>query len=287
MALQPSVLTNMGPRGARTDPLVATKIVEMLVRCHSARRSMKKPGTTERALSPSSRAVAAEAQALSPEELDWLRGSKEKIGVQEWARLKKRAKAAAQAAMRQREPVPLLKGPAPMSKAASPRTASQMTAAAEIFDAAATRDHMAPVRSQQGHPAEVVRLRQDAADKEQQLAAMTVQLREAEAAAAAAKAKASAASASAARVTNPAVLLKPAAAVYAAASTSLPSDVGGRLCSAPCVEILEKVQAEAAAVKTGVQECLEKELSSGALPLPAGSNSAIELYQQPLHQWRY
>ena len=43
---------------------------------------------------PRSRALSAESAALTPAELEWLRSAKEQTSTHEWAKLKKRAKAA-------------------------------------------------------------------------------------------------------------------------------------------------------------------------------------------------
>lgn len=86
--MQPlSVNVSGSPRAAEAD-----KIVALLVRCHSQRRHLKNGGADS---TPRSRAIFAEANALAPPELEQLRQFKERVTSSEWARLKKRAKAAA------------------------------------------------------------------------------------------------------------------------------------------------------------------------------------------------
>jgi hypothetical protein len=88
--MQPLCVNVVGgsPRAAEVD-----KVVALLVRCHSQRRHLKNGGADS---TPRSRAIFAEAKALAPPELEQLRQFKERATPAEWARLKKRARAAAE-----------------------------------------------------------------------------------------------------------------------------------------------------------------------------------------------
>ena len=77
----------------RTTAAQAERIVALLVRCHSQRRQLKASADPVLA-TPRSRALSAESAALTPAELEWLRSAKEQTSTHEWAKLKKRAKAA-------------------------------------------------------------------------------------------------------------------------------------------------------------------------------------------------
>ena len=90
--MQPLCVNVVGgsPRAAEVD-----KVVALLVRCHSQRRHLKNGGADR---TPRSRAIFAEAKALAPPELEQLRQFKERATPAEWARLKKRARAAAEEA---------------------------------------------------------------------------------------------------------------------------------------------------------------------------------------------
>jgi hypothetical protein len=107
------------PRDPNTQPELSPgnskKVVALLVRCQATRSQLK---SSDRALSPSSRAVCAESKALSPAELEWLRTAKEHAGTYEWAQLKKRAKAAAQSTEETRRNLPGIK---PSKHEAAPR----------------------------------------------------------------------------------------------------------------------------------------------------------------------
>ncbi len=88
--MQPLCVNVVG--GPPRAPAEADQIVALLVRCHSQRRHLKNGGADS---TPRSRAIFAEAKALAPPELEQLRQFKERVTSAEWARLKKRAKAAA------------------------------------------------------------------------------------------------------------------------------------------------------------------------------------------------
>lgn len=116
LIMQP-LCPNVTPRAAEAE-----KIVALLQRCHSQRRQLK-AADGDSAGTPRSRALSAETRALAPAELELLRQFKEGTSSSEWARLKRRAKAACAAdAQQNRQLSPLgLASTTPRTAAAQPQ----------------------------------------------------------------------------------------------------------------------------------------------------------------------
>jgi hypothetical protein len=241
MALRTSSLTNMGAPASctpRFDDAEVGKVVGLLVRCHTARRALRE---TSVSLTAKGRAVSAEAQALTPRELEWLRAAKERTDPREWAQIKQRAKS--QSLILPAPPAPRTPAPAP---AAGPVASSAPTQQGGSGSSTAGGSGGARLRPEP--TPEKARLRGEVAQLHEELAVVRAQL----------------ASAQAVPTAPP-----PQAA---------PSQ--GQLRSGACVEMLDKLEAEAGAIKQGVQQCLEKELgcSDGGDDLDLAAMHELEGY---------
>ena len=233
------------PRDPNTQPELSPgnskKVVALLVRCQATRSQLK---SSDRALSPSSRAVCAESKALSPAELEWLRTAKEHAGTYEWAQLKKRAKAAAQSTEETRRNLPGIK---PSKHEAAPR-------------ATRTEEATRAPAGGRGPAGANATPKAEAVTRERSVRAR------AELAAAQDRAVLDKAHADVTRLQNQLAAteqqLESLAAQQPRSPAPQPAMSAGVLRSGPCVEMWASVQKEADDVKAGVQACLEKELSS-------------------------